>query len=388
MSTYVNIEILQSIPFSNANRDDANQPKVVRVGGTSRGRLSSQSLKRAARFYGASAEKGFGIKNDSSGAQYFRTRYLKSLVTDELIKRDLNVEDYDSRIEELLGKSLGKKGKDKEDKKEKIDKLETLIVLTKEEIEKLTDLVVSDEKIEDNSIKEILINSSKRDIALWGRFFASSNGATLDGSAQVAHAFTTHATRVEDDFFVGLDDASHLYSDHAGAGHPGNAFYLNGVFYKYANVNIEETLLNIGNARVERKEVVFTETDENKLVEETQFAIAEFLRSFSLSVPQGKIRSTAHTTLPEYIRISLTEGRPINASTAFDKAVEGNDLMGSSIKTLEQHNDRLKKVFGHPVQEIIVKLSDDDSLTLEEAIEEVKSSISSIVSKTYKNITE
>ena len=46
---FLNIHILQTLPFSNMNRDDAGSPKSVIYGGTNRARLSSQSLKRAAR---------------------------------------------------------------------------------------------------------------------------------------------------------------------------------------------------------------------------------------------------------------------------------------------------------------------------------------------------
>ena len=46
---YMNIHILQVLPLSNLNRDDVGSPKTVLYGDTTRARLSSQSLKRAAR---------------------------------------------------------------------------------------------------------------------------------------------------------------------------------------------------------------------------------------------------------------------------------------------------------------------------------------------------
>lgn len=381
MSNYINIEILQSIPFANANRDDAEQPKTVRIGGITRGRLSSQSLKRAARFHDASAEKGYGITGDTSGGRFYRTRYLKQLINTELEKRELVPSDYETRIDELFGKALGKSKKDKNDP---IDKLETLVVLTQEEIEKLTNLIVeNDVKITNKSIVEILQNSSKRDLALWGRFFANSDESTLDGSAQVAHAFTTHRVKVEDDFFVGLDDAATLYSDHAGAGHPGDSFYLNGVFYKYANVNIEETLLNIANARVEKNKLEL-KTNLDDIKEQVNYAVKTFLKNFTLSVPQGKIKSTAHTTLPSYIRVTITDGHPINGASAFENPVDEKNALVNSVRALEETHDTISNVFGTPSVEFVINLVDKNTdLTLVQLLDKVEEKVSEIVNSAY-----
>ena len=43
------LHLLQSFPVSNLNRDDLGQPKSATFGGVPRARISSQSLKRAAR---------------------------------------------------------------------------------------------------------------------------------------------------------------------------------------------------------------------------------------------------------------------------------------------------------------------------------------------------
>ena len=46
---YLTIHSLTALPWHNLNRDDRGLPKQVREGGKTRGRLSSQSLKRAIR---------------------------------------------------------------------------------------------------------------------------------------------------------------------------------------------------------------------------------------------------------------------------------------------------------------------------------------------------
>jgi len=46
MSRFIQLHVLTSYPPSNLNRDDLGRPKSAIVGGVSRLRVSSQSLKR------------------------------------------------------------------------------------------------------------------------------------------------------------------------------------------------------------------------------------------------------------------------------------------------------------------------------------------------------
>ena len=47
MSTFIQLHLLTSYPPSNLNRDDLGRPKTAVVGGRTRLRIASQSLKRA-----------------------------------------------------------------------------------------------------------------------------------------------------------------------------------------------------------------------------------------------------------------------------------------------------------------------------------------------------
>ena len=47
--TYLDLHVVQSIPFANLNRDDLGSPKTVFYGGGTRTRVSSQCWKRAVR---------------------------------------------------------------------------------------------------------------------------------------------------------------------------------------------------------------------------------------------------------------------------------------------------------------------------------------------------
>lgn len=359
MSTYIDLEIIHTLPFANANRDDAGQPKTVQVGGTTRGRLSSQSLKRAARFYDATPGNGFGIKGDTSGGSFFRTKYLKNLLLDALDGKGAS-DEAKARVDKLFfDKSLFGKLEKKKDKADQSEKGNLLVVVTDEEVEKLADALMTGD-VDVKQVEAILSSSSKRDLALWGRFFASSDAATLDGSAQVAHAFTTHAVNLENDFFVGLDDAAPLYATHGGAGHPGDAYFLTGTFYKYANFNLEETILNLLNAQVKNRQLIIEDLSDEEILEQVAYITRAFIKSFVLSVPQGKIRSTAHQTLPSYVRVSVRKGRPVTAATAFDDAISlyVTDVAGESVKRLEAHHAGLEKFVGAPEFKAVLDLTE------------------------------
>src|SRR5689334_20059772 len=67
---YLDMHIVQSIPFANLNRDDLGSPKTVFYGGGIRTRVSSQCWKRAVRL----------AIEDRLGDPAMRTRRLASLV--------------------------------------------------------------------------------------------------------------------------------------------------------------------------------------------------------------------------------------------------------------------------------------------------------------------
>ena len=46
---YIDINVLQTVPASNINRDETGSPKTVIYGGVTRARVSSQAWKRAVR---------------------------------------------------------------------------------------------------------------------------------------------------------------------------------------------------------------------------------------------------------------------------------------------------------------------------------------------------
>jgi CRISPR system Cascade subunit CasC len=66
MTTFIQLHLLTAYPAANLNRDDTGAPKTVMLGGATRLRISSQSLKRAWRtseLFEAGAGGHIGIRS-------------------------------------------------------------------------------------------------------------------------------------------------------------------------------------------------------------------------------------------------------------------------------------------------------------------------------------
>ena len=61
---YMDINVLQTVPSSNINRDDTGSPKTAIYGGVTRSRVSSQSWKRAMRL---------AFKQDSENEEWLKS---------------------------------------------------------------------------------------------------------------------------------------------------------------------------------------------------------------------------------------------------------------------------------------------------------------------------
>ena len=83
------------------------------------------------------------------------------------------------------------------------------------------------------------------DIAMFGRMLADNPDFNRDAAVQVAHAFTTNAVEIEDDYYTAVDDLKTKDED-AGAGFVGEAGFGAGVYYLYVCVDRELLVKNLG----------------------------------------------------------------------------------------------------------------------------------------------
>ncbi|MEU5518733.1 type I-E CRISPR-associated protein Cas7/Cse4/CasC [Streptomyces griseoaurantiacus] len=337
MSLYLDLSALQPVPAANLNRDDLGSPKQVRYGNAPRIRVSSQSWKRVIRH---------GVEQDL-GEKAARTRMVPVKV-----KQALTGAGWPAELAEFAGAqvaaSAGKKGIGTEKgghtsvllflPEAAIDELVTVCTEHREALEKGQTSKKPGQLLPVARIEEILKRRTAS-ISLLGRMLAELPDANVDGAAQVAHAFTTHAAEPQRDYFTAVDDW--LGEAETGSGHLDTAEFSAGVFYRYATVNISDLVKNLeGDTKAARTVLV------------------SFAEHFLLSLPQAKRNSTAPHTLPDLAYLAVREHRPLSFAAAFETPVAADQRGGfspASRKALASYagainrltGDRSRRFHGH-----------------------------------------
>lgn len=300
-SVFVDFHVLQSVPAANLNRDDLGSPKTVRYGDAQRIRVSSQSWKRAMRL-DIEAELGEPAA---------RTRLLPSTVSTALQEKEWPKDLADFAGSQIVA-SAGKKGL----KVEKGGHTSVLLFLPEAGVEELVTLCAEHraaleaglgkkkpgQLLPPEEVAEVLRRRTAT-INLLGRMVAEIPGAKVDGAAQVAHAFTTHAAEPQRDYFTAVDDW--LGEEDTGSGHLNTAEFSAGVFYRFASVNLSDLLKNLGGDHKAARDL-----------------LTAFADHFLMSLPQAKKNSTAPHTIPDLAYFAVRTGRPVSLAAAFEKPVQ------------------------------------------------------------------
>jgi CRISPR system Cascade subunit CasC len=324
---FIDIHLLQTLPYSNINRDDLGSPKSLVYGGTDRTRVSSQSWKRAVRL-----EVENALADPAA-----RTRRLPEQVSARLKKRGWLTDAADAAGAQVL-LSATKEGL----KIEKDGASSVLLYLPIVALDELADLADEHREAIEGQVGQKkptgvlpagrigeLLASRNGTINMFGRMLAELPGAEVDGTVQVAHAFTTHGTEPEIDFFTAVDDLNP--PEARGSGHMNSAVFSAGVFYRYACVDIEGLLRNLrADTRMARE------------------LTREFLTAFISAMPTGKQNSTAAHTLPDLAYLAVRADRPISLAPAFESAVraEADGWAAPSRRELARYATRLRQLWG------------------------------------------
>lgn len=309
MSTFVDLHAIQSVPAANLNRDDLGSPKTVTYGNTSRIRVSSQSWKRVIRH---------GVEHDL-GEKAARTRLVPLKV-----KAALEAAGWPSDLAEFAGSQVATSATKKPLKTEAAGHTSVLLFLPENGIEELAAVCTEHrEALQEGLDKknpgallptariEEILKRRTASISLLGRMLAELPGANVDGAAQVAHAFTTHASEPQRDYFTAVDDW--LGESETGSGHLSTAEFSAGVFYRFASVNLTDLLRNLeGDTKAART------------------VLASFADQFLMSLPQAKKNSTAPHTLPDLAYLAVRTQRPLSLAAAFETPVTADHHGGFS----------------------------------------------------------
>jgi CRISPR system Cascade subunit CasC len=324
MAIYADIHVIQTVPYANLNRDSEGSPKSLMFGGVDRTRVSSQSWKRAIRH---EVESHLGEK--ARRTRLLPTKVSKILQTEHQWPAD-------------LGDFAGKQVADSADKGLKLEpngSTSALLYLPDSAAAELAALcaefrsALEAEKAKKKQAAVLptervvkLIQGRTATINLFGRMLAEIPGSNVDGAVQVAHAFTTHESDSQRDFFTAVDDWLDP-STEVGAAHMGSAEFSAGVFYRYATVNVDDLTTNLDADRAKAQEL-----------------IELFLEHFIMSLPQAKKNATAPHTVPDLVYIVVRDGRPVSGAAAFERPVRRAGEGGISEPSINAFGTYIQKI--------------------------------------------
>lgn len=358
---FVQIHILQSMPPGNLNRDDTGQPKKCIFGGVTRGRISSQCLKRNMRLSDI-------FRDAFGGTTANRTKYLPRLVGDALVGIPADeIEGVKAGIAAQFKKEAkGDDGDAKDEEATGVDVTPQLVFFPPPFAKKVADLVVALRKKHPKAYAKLIGRKEKRskeeekevdaaiaafrdeafhakeamsvDVGLFGRMTTSDLVADVEAACQVAHALSTHETLTEGDYFTAMDDRQGDFIksqvDGKGAAFLGSGdtvtFYNSAVYYKYLNVDTDALTEHLGH------------DSENQ----ARRAAAVLIQAAALATPTGKQNSFAAHSVPELILVEVSEKKqPISYANAFLEAVSGDDLMRESAEALSAYCGSIAAAF-------------------------------------------
>ncbi|WP_194927762.1 type I-E CRISPR-associated protein Cas7/Cse4/CasC [Catenulispora pinisilvae] len=324
---YLDIDIVQTVPPSNINRDDNGTPKHATYGGVRRARVSSQAWKRATR-------TAFALTVDPSQLGT-RTKRLTPLLTTSLTQRANLDEEAANRLATAIRDALNlKQGKN-------ADQTEYLLFFGRQQLDAIADLLADraqelaqmDKDALGKELKSLpmldkLTAGHPLDVGLFGRMVANNGLLNVDAAVQVAHALSTHAVDIEFDYYTAVDDEQP--ESESGAGMIGTVEFNSATLYRYATVGIH--LLQ-----------------ENLQAEDAVLQACEaFLDCFTRSMPTGHANTFAHRTLPHLVIATLREDQPVNLVSAFERPVTGGNsgLAEESMRRLAAEHAKITTTWG------------------------------------------
>lgn len=325
---YVDVHVLQTVPPSNVNRDDAGSPKQAMYGGVRRARVSSQAWKRATR-------KGFA---DVAGAN-MRPLATRTKRLGELLQRCFETAGQDRDTAESWAEKCVNALGIKPDAKNK-KKTAVLLFLGVEQIDGLAryaaETLTAGGKLDKKAMEAVLRKGHPIDVALFGRMVADVADLNLnvDAATQVAHALSTHAVDIEFDYYTAVDDENE--AGETGAGMIGIVEFSSATLYRFASLGVHQLRDNV-------------DGDDDTVTD----GLRAFLTSFVTSMPTGHQNSFAHRTHPELVTLVVRDDQPVNLVSAFEDPITGPGIAHKSVARLADELDRSSRLWGTPPRLVV-----------------------------------
>ena len=330
MTRFVQLHFLTVYPPSNPNRDDMGRPKTAVYGGVHRLRISSQSLKRAARLSPAMSEALKGNMGE-------RTRRLGDALVKHLREQgadDKKAREIAQQVTEVFGKVDSRATKSNQAP----IRTRQLAFISPDERKAAMEMAERalaggslDMEARERGRKILRTADGAVDLSMFGRMLADAPDFNREAAVQVSHAITTHRAEVEDDYFTAADDLQEPAED-MGAGFVGEAGFGSGVYYLYICIDIDQLVENLaGDHALARK------------------ALGAATEAFATASPSGKRNSYSHHTRASYIRAEAGDQQPRSLAAAFLNPIRSEDLLGESICQLRKTASAIDKAYGASV---------------------------------------
>jgi CRISPR system Cascade subunit CasC len=282
--TYITVNILQSLPMHNLNRDQNGLPKSQFDGGVQRARLSSQSLKRPARIL--FRESTSGLSQAPGSVRTKNAHELVGAMAQQFAEQ--SGREYDpkvglSRAKKALGALAASEGKE----------ADNILLFSKAELETLAHALVSSPEDADNPefIKDC--SSASLDVAAFGRMFAKRADLSTHAAVAVSHAVTTHPAKFTVDYFTAVDEAPSADEVSAGAAHIGLSYYTSGVYYRSFTIDV---------AQLHR-------SWSGIAGESARDQVSALVVSLIRALPTGKLTNTNAHTVPFFVYLEQQQAR-------------------------------------------------------------------------------
>jgi CRISPR system Cascade subunit CasC len=324
--TFVDVHVLQTVPPSNLNRDDAGSPKQAMYGGARRARVSSQAWKRATR---VAFERRLHLPQDQLGT---RTKRIASLLAERIRLRTRLDEEASTRLSTTLLAGL-----EVTPSKKVAGETSYLLFFGEHQLDTIVDLIADRTQelvaLDDEALKKAATGLDVRgkltaghpiDVALFGRMVADLPALNVEAATQVAHALSVCATEIEFDYYTAVDDAKPK-EESLGAGMIGTVEFTSATLYRYATVGLHQLAANLDRAN-----------------DAAVSALCAFIEAFVFSMPSGHQNTFAHHTLPHLVSVVVRDDQPVNLVSAYEKPVRATATQSISEQAVRLFADEMR----------------------------------------------
>lgn len=325
MTTFIQLHLLTAYPAANLNRDDTGAPKTVVLGGATRLRISSQSLKRAWRtseLFESALAGHIGTRSGRIGREAAEIMLASGVEEKKAIE-------WARAIAACFGKVKNEKKTDDPLVNTETEQLVHISPVERNAVHALAHKLAEEKRPPtDDEVSLLRHDRMAVDIAMFGRMLADKPDFNVEAACQVTHAFGVGETIVEDDFFTAVDDLRSAAKDAAGAGHLGEAGFGSALFYTYICIDRDLLVKNLNG--------------DEALANRTLRAFTE--ATFKIS-PTGKQNSFASRAYASWALVEKGDDQPRSLAAAFYNPVNGTQQLETAIRHITQLRDNMNEVY-------------------------------------------